>query len=95
MIKVAEGQKVKLEEGRFATIASEGTLILEYTGEGPLGQERVRTVGISTVGAHALLDLLANGEAVEHSVHPTIDNVPPCPECGQRHTWKHMPAVSG
>jgi len=72
MIKVEEGQKVQLEENRFATITSEGTLIIEYITEGPLGQDRARCIGLSSVGAQALLDLLANGEAVEHSVHPTL-----------------------
>ena len=71
MIKVKEGQKVQLEENRFATITSEGTLIIECITEGPLGQDRARCIGISAVGAQALLDLIANGEAVEHSVHPT------------------------
>jgi len=71
MIKVAEGQKVQLEENRFATITSEGTLIIEYITEGPLGQDRARCIGLSVVGAQALLDLLANGEAVEQSVQRT------------------------
>lgn len=71
MIKVPEGQKVQLEENRFATITGDGTLIIEYITEGPLGQDRARCIGLSPVGSQALLDLLANGEAVEHSVHPT------------------------
>ena len=68
MVKVQEGEKVRLEENRFATITSEGTLIIEYITEGPLGQDRARCIGLSPTGAQALLDLLANGEAVEHSV---------------------------
>ena len=72
MIKVPAGNKVQLEEGRFATITEEGTLIIEYASGGPLGQERMRVVGISTVGSQALLDLLANGETVEHSVQSDV-----------------------
>ena len=72
MIKVAEGQKVQLEENRFATITSDGTLILEYITEGPLGQYRARCIGLSSVGSQALLDLLANGEAVEQSVQADL-----------------------
>ena len=71
MRKVAEGEKVCLEEHRFATTTSEGTLIIEYITEGPLGQDRARCIGLSPIGAQALLDLLANGEAVEHSVQRT------------------------
>jgi len=71
MIKASEDQKVHLEENIFATITSEGTLIIEYITEGPLGQDRARCIGLSAVGAQALLDLLANSEAVEHKMHPT------------------------
>ena len=32
-------------------------------------------------------------QAAEQSVEPTNSNVTPkCPQCGQRHTWKHQPA---
>lgn len=76
MRKVAEGEKVHLEEKVYATMTSDGTLIIEYITEGPLGQDRARCIGLSSIGAQALLDLLANGEAVEHSVQSDI-----CPRC--------------
>lgn len=73
MRKVKEGEKVLLEENRFATVTSEGTLIIEYITEGPLGQGRARCIGLSTVGAQALLDLLANGET-NQSESPEPEN---------------------
>ena len=70
--------RIHLEENVYATVTSEGTLIIENVTEGPLGQDRIRCIGLSPTGAQALLDLLANGEAVEQ---PRALDGWRCPEC--------------
>lgn len=77
--------KVLLEEKVYAEVTNVGTLIIEKVTEGPLGQDRIRCIELSSIGAQALLDLLANGEAAQNSVQADV-----CPQSpdGEHHYYQ-------